>query len=244
MYLRDRSKTADPRLDRLVQFDEKSRKFPIRTLVRKQKPRSQTWRLNIRLDQGKEGACVGFGITHEIAARPAEVFGLSNEYARKGIYWEAQKIDGMPGGSYPGADPFYEGTSVLAGLKVAQKLGWADGYRWAFGLDDLILGVGHNGPAVLGLQWYEGMMNPDKAGVIHPTGKVVGGHCILCRGVYIAEKRFRLSNSWGRTWGQDGECFISFADMDRLLHEDGEAAFFVGRHARGAWFWSLPPKEG
>jgi hypothetical protein len=228
--LRDGTITRDARLDRIVQFDEASREFPIRALVEKKRPRSHTWRLNIRLDQGTEGACVGFGITHELAAMPAEVFGLTADYARTMIYWEAQKIDGMPGGAYPGAKPRYEGTSVLAGLKVAQKLGWMESYRWAFGIDDLILGVGHNGPAVLGIPWYEGMSRPDSNGVVKPIGKCVGGHCIMVREVNLLKEEFRLPNSWGRRWGIDGECFISFQDIARLLHEDGEAVFFVGRH--------------
>lgn len=228
--LMDGTRTEDRRLDRLVAFDERSRQFPVRALVGKKQPRSRTWRLDIRLDQGNEGACVGFGITHELAATPAPVPGMTDTYAREKIYWEAQKIDGQPGGAYPGAVPFYEGTSVLAGLKTAQKIGWMDSYRWAFGIDDLILGVGYNGPAVLGIPWYEGMRTPGSNGVIRATGKFAGGHCILARGVDILKGFFRLSNSWGRTWGIDGECFVSFSDMDRLLHDDGEAAFFDSRH--------------
>lgn len=228
--LRDGSFTTDPRLDRTVQFDEASREFPIRNLILAKRPRSMTWKLDIRLDQGKEGACVGFGISHELAATPSPVPDLNAQYAREQIYWEAQKIDGQPGGAYPGAVPFYEGTSVLAGLKTAQSLGWMDSYRWAFGIDDLILGVGYNGPAVLGIRWYQGMSTPDSNGLSRPTGRIAGGHCILARGVDLLNERFRLPNSWGRSWGVDGECFITFKDMDRLLHEDGEAAFFIGRH--------------
>lgn len=230
MKLRNKTVTRDIRLDRIVQFDEASRQFPIRALVAKARPRSRTWALALRLDQGREGACVGFGITHELAAAPAPALGLTAEYAQQRIYWEAQKIDGIPGGAYPGAKPFSEGTSVLAGIKVALRLDWMQSYRWAFGIDDLILGVGHNGPSVLGINWYQGMMTPDKAGVIRPTGRISGGHCILVRGVDVKGERFRLTNSWGRTWGIDGECFISFKDMARILREDGEAAFFVGRH--------------
>jgi hypothetical protein len=150
--LKNNTITKDKRLDRVIQFDERSRNFPIRQLVADKAPRSYTWRCQEWLDQGTDGACVGFGIGHEIISRPAEVLArIGRRYAKEKIYWEAQKIDEWKGGSYPGASPFYEGTSVLAGLKVAQKAGWADGYRWSFSLDDLILGVGYNGPAVLGL---------------------------------------------------------------------------------------------
>ncbi|MDA8139960.1 MAG: hypothetical protein M0036_15035 [Desulfobacteraceae bacterium] len=228
--LRDGSQTKDIRLDRIILFDERSRKFPVRAMVAEKKLRSYTWRCNAFLDQGQEGACVGFGIAHELAARPAEVKGLTNKYARESIYWEAQKIDEWEGGSYPGAKPKYEGTAVLAGVKVAQGKGFFDSYHWGFGLDDLALGVAYKGPAVLGLPWMEAMYEPDAKGFIHATGEVEGGHCILCRGVNAKEEYFLLHNSWGKDWGDNGDCKVSFADMKKLLANGGESVFFEGRH--------------
>ena len=230
MILKNGSNTDDVRLDRLPNFDERSRLFPLQLPSRK--PRSYTWDCPVFLDQMAEGACVGFGIAHELAAAPAKVPDLSNKFARESIYWEAQKNDPWPGGAYPGASPRYEGTSVLSGVKVAQKLGYFDEYRWAFGLEDLILGVGHNGPAVLGVPWYDGMMEVNSAGFVGAVGNVVGGHCILCTAVDVRNKKFTLHNSWGRGWGRQGECFISYESMDRLLRNDGEAVFFIKRHSK------------
>jgi len=230
--LKNNVTTKDRRLDRVIKFDEKSRAYPIRTLVAGKTPRSYTWRCLKQLDQGADGACVGFGITHELISRPAEAAGLDDRYAKQNIYWEAQKIDEWAGGSYPGARPFYEGTSVIAGIKVAQRLGWFESYRWSFSLDDLILGVGYNGPAVLGLYWLEGMMDTDSKGFIHATGDELGGHCILCRGVNVKKQYFLLRNSWGSSWGLNGDCKISFSDMGKLLNMDGEAAFFISRHTK------------
>jgi len=228
--LKDGSKTKDVRNDRIVQFDERSRKYPIRAAVKTKKERSYTWRCKIHLNQGAEGACVGFGIAHELAARPSEVKSLTNKFAREKIYWEAQKIDPWPGGAYPGARPGYEGTSVLAGVKVAQKLGYFDSYYWGFSLNDLALGVGYRGPAVLGISWMEGMYDTDKKGFIHVTGSVAGGHCILCRGINVKKNYFLLRNSWGKNWGIDGDCKVSFLDMEKLLKDNGEAVFFEKRH--------------
>lgn len=223
--------TADIRCDRIVKFDERSRAFPIIKLVSKHKKlRSYTWRCREWLDQKNEGACVSTGIGHELAARPAEVKGLTFKYVKENIYWPAQESDDWPGGSYPNAHPYYEGTSVLAGIKIAHKMGWFDSFHWAFGLRDLQIGVGYHGPAVLGLRWYTGMYAPDSDGYIHPTGKIVGGHCILCNAINVKKERFTLHNSWGRGWGRDGECYISFGDMTKLLYQQGEAAFFKGRH--------------
>jgi len=227
--LRDGSTVKDKRLDRIQEFDIRSRNYSIAKPERK-KYRSYTWRCTTCLDQGKEGSCVGHGIAHELLARPVEVKNITHTYAKENIYWEAQRKDQWKGGSYPGANPVYEGTSVLSGVKVAQSLGWFEEYRWAFSFEELILGVGYNSPAVLGLKWYEGMGNTDKKGYITPTGKCVGGHCILCNAVDIKNERLTLHNSWGKNWGINGECYITFLDIIELLKNDGEAVFFIKHH--------------
>jgi hypothetical protein len=211
--------------DRLVNFDERSREYPIRTMIRSlAKPRSYTWRCNVYLDQGNEGKCAGYAVSHEAAARPCEVKNVTNKVA-DAIYARAQKIDEWPGEAY-------SGTSVLAAMKAGQERGWYESYRWAFGLDDVVLTVGFKGPCVLGTKWYEGMSNPDKDGIVKPTGRVSGGHAYIIRGVNVKARLFRIRNSWGKAWGADGDCFISFADMDKLLKEDGEACVPIIR--RGA----------
>ena len=234
MRLKDGSTVLDPRLDRIAEFDERSRRYGIRKALRadQKRRRSYTWRCLLTLDQGAEGACVGAGIAHELIARPSAVPGITMDWARRAVYWEAQRRDPWAGGAYPGADPFYEGTSVLAGVQVARAYGYFDEYRWGFGLDDLILGVGHNGPAVLGVCWYRDMGQPDSEGYIWPRGAVQGGHCILCRAVSVKRRDFTLHNSWGRGWGDNGDCRVTWDAMDTLLRADGEACFFVGRHRR------------
>jgi len=222
--LRDGSEASDPRLTRLKQFDEKSRDFPIRaTIDPGVKPRSYTWRCSQYLDQGNEGSCVGHAMAHELIGRPVEVKGINGKTAKEQIYWEAQKIDPWEGGSYPGADPRYEGTSVLAGINILKRLGYVQEYRWAFGLQDLILAVGYKGPAVLGIPWYQGMFNVLPCGHVHVTGQVAGGHAILCKGVSVTKRTFTLHNSWGSAWGNGGDALISWDEMDKLLQEWGEA---------------------
>jgi len=231
LSLKDGSITYDQRLDRCVQFDDRSRNFRIMPGAVEQtwRPRSYTWRIDERLDQGAEGACVGFAMAHELAARPSEVANVTNEVARS-LYHYAQRIDPWPGGSYPDAVPVYEGTSILAGAKTLVIDGWCEGYRWGFGLNDLIYGVGHNGPAVLGISWCEGMSNTDADGFIHAIGNRLGGHAILCVAVNVMEKYFTLVNSWGIGWGFAGECKVSFEDMGKLLADQGEAVFMLHRH--------------
>jgi hypothetical protein len=209
--------------DRIPEFDERSRNFPIRSL-RRGPGRAYTWACAKHLDQGNQGACVGFGVAHELIARPVPVMRIDGKYARS-IYQEAKRVDSWPGENY-------SGTSVLAGCKVAQARGWIEGYYWAFGINDLIAGLA-GGPAVLGVNWYSGMERPDKAGFIKVSGQSRGGHCILCKGLSNKGKFFILHNSWGKGWGRGGDCKIRFSDMERLLSEKGEAAFFVGRKRTG-----------
>ena len=219
------------KLGRKELFDPRSRDYPLLlTTAQKRKPRSYTWRCSTMLDQGRQAACVGFGMAHELNSRPAES-SVDTPLARK-IYHEAQKIDPWPGGDYPGASPRYEGTAVLSGLKIGQRLGYYKNYRWTFSLDDLVVGVGYHGPAVIGVAWYEGMGRPDSNGFIHPTGRVMGGHCCLVNKVNVREGYFGIVNSWGTGWGNKGTCKISIADMGHLLSQRGEAAFCLKRKTK------------
>lgn len=209
------------KLDRVVKFDERSRAFPIRALIAADTPRSYTWRCDVNLDQGSEGACTGFSVSQEAAARPKVVKGITNQIAIE-VYHRARQID-----EWPGED--YDGSSVLAAMKAGMERKWYKQYRWAFGEADLALAIGRAGPAVLGINWYEGMFDTDAAGMISPTGEIAGGHAILCNGYNVKKKLYRLHNSWGSSWGINGEAFISAADMSRLLKEDGEACIPVVR---------------
>lgn len=239
--LRDGTVVDDRRLDRIYVEDWRSLRFSVtRRLPVVQVPKTKTWSLALWLDQGQEGACVGFGYSHEAAASPVMVKGLTNQYARETVYWGAQKIDDMPGGSYPGAKPAYEGTSVLAGAQQMQALGYYAAYHWGLTLQELVLGIGYTGPAVLGVDWYDGMYEPDAKYWIHVTGPIAGGHCILAVGVKVvyrtgAEKVWAnvdldksyilLHNSWGQSWGLNGRAKLSLRDMGRLIDAKAESCF-------------------
>jgi len=177
---------------------------------------------------------VGFSVTHELLARPSVVSGLGTKFAVEKIYWEAQRLDEWAGGSYPGAKPKYEGTSVLCGIKAAKALGYILEYRWAFGLKDLVMAVGHLGPAVLGLSWYEEMFDVKPCGHLHVGGDIAGGHAILCKGVNVEGRYFVLHNSWGPSWGRNGDARISWEEMERLLDESGEAVVPTTRSVTSA----------
>jgi hypothetical protein len=145
---------------------------------------------------------------------------LTSEFAKK-IYHRAQLND-----QFPGQEPEMSGTSVIAALRELKKLGKISEFRWAFGLHEALLGLSWFGPAVIGVPWYEGM-EPDKFGYLHPTGRIVGGHCCLVNSTNIHRKTIRIHNSWGIGWGTDGGAWMTWEDFEILLSNGGECAFLT-----------------
>lgn len=223
-------------LDWVPRFDERSRNYPITAIVGKSlRPRNRTWKPGQILDQGSEGACVGFGWTAEALATPVKVSldRVKADIPRDPtdfshfVYKSAQRIDEWEGENY-------SGTSVLAGAKVMKEVGTLKEYRWAFSTNDLLLGIAARGPAVLGIPWYDSMYEAPN-GVVSVKGRAVGGHCITAVGYRTSSKHFDgapsvvLVNSWGPEWGNNGVAEISVSDLDRLLQSGGEACIPVGR---------------
>lgn len=236
--------TTTRTLDRIVHFDERSRNFPITAVVNTSAYKTTVWECETYNDQGSEGACVGFGWGHELASTPAPV---PTDYSKSlAIYKRAQQLDVWPGENY-------SGTSVLGGAKAVMELRnnvgepYMSEYRWAFGLSDLILALSHQGPVVLGLNWYSGMFNTDTSGWLRVSGTLSGGHCLLALGVNVVlapgftgeptmlehlnldASYILLHNSWGRDWGMGGKAKMSLRDMQRLLSEGGDACVPVVR---------------
>lgn len=214
--------TLDPRLDRVPQWDRRNESFPIRPLLGVPVLRERSWRCLSRLDQGREGACVGFGWSHELAAEPVHV-PVSNVSAR-GLYHRAQQLDEWPGEGY-------EGTSVLAGAKAVQEAGHMAEYRWALNLPDVLATISAYGPVVIGVDWHEGQMRTDARGYITPTGPIMGGHCTLLRGLIRENRRWVTvgRNSWGADWGIRGDFKLAADDLGALLANGGEACVPVRR---------------
>jgi hypothetical protein len=222
--LKDGSTVTDRRLGRLPQWDTRNADYLARRLLTTaeiRKPRSYTWRVPIRLDQGNSSACVGHAFAHDLAARPKPVPDVTSRTAFD-LYWRAQQLDPWAGGEYEGADPVYGGTSILAGAKAATEAGHYTAYLWAFTEPELAAAVGWRGPAVAGVAWRESMFRTDPQGFLRPAGDVVGGHAILINGLNAKGAYYTITNSW-RGWGIDGCARIRRDDMAALLHDGGEA---------------------
>lgn len=194
--------------------------------------RSYTWtRPTMRLDQGREGACVGFGMANELACRPGIVTGITNEWARA-LYYDIQRADPWPGGEYPGARPSYAGTDAITAAKVVKDRGYIGEVLWALELEDFVAAISR-GPACMATEWYEGMFDTDAEGYIRPTGNVMGRHFVCIYGVRIyrdsagaldyMRSYLKGINSWGADWGiaekpgELGGCFkLSLIDLAKL----------------------------
>lgn len=156
-------------------------------------------------DQGNEGRCVEFASCRERTLANRRRYDITSRYA----YWWMQANDPWDGGSYPGAAPQYEGTSVDAAMQYMAKIGpvrsapkgatipyeratptQADGigtYRWATNWNDVRLALS---------------VPDDVPGV-------------------------PLLNSWGKDYPH--EVLLLDAAGERLLREDGEFAIVTDK---------------
>lgn len=219
---------TDPRqavLDRKVYYDPRSLDYRIRALadelaVPADKPVSKKWRTPIVLDQGKEGACVGFAWTGWAGSYSKAWKPTLKDADAFDLYHAAQRDDETPGENY-------EGSSTLGGAKASQELGRVSSYHWATTIDEIILALGHIGPVVVGINWYDGMYEP-VGDELKVTGTLAGGHDILINAVDLKKERMRFHNSWGRDWGHLGEAWMSIADVERLvIKEQGDCCLAI-----------------
>lgn len=217
-------------------FDERSKDFPLRAVIgERPKRRTKQWRSGPIIDQGREGACVGFGWTAEALSTPVSV-DLSRVKAdvprdptafAHHIYQRAKVLD-----IWEGED--YDGTSVLAGAKAMREAGLVKEFRWCFSVEDVIDAVLTKGPVVLGIYWYESMYEAPE-GILSVSGKIVGGHCITAVGFKLAkdsatgEDSVILQNSWGPDWGINGLAEIRVSALADLMKNSGEACVVTKR---------------
>lgn len=227
--------------DVLPSTDDRSLDYPVRPLLAAAiEPRRRVWRRGTVLDQGSEGACVGFAVTQELISSPARVKldavdlpDPAPTHPQEFAFWcyhRAQHDDEWEGEEY-------SGTSVNAGMKVARDVGLIGGWRWAQTRTDLRDTLIDHGPVVLAIPWHYGMYEAP-GGELRVGGEQVGWHAILCNGYDPAlrwngqgrREMFRLVNSWSTAWGQFGSAWIEADALWSLIEDnDGEMVVPTGR---------------
>lgn len=178
-------------------------------------------------NQGQQPICVGHGWRNMLTAAPQRWTGVSIPTALE-IYVAAQQVDGLPG-----PPPPYPGTTVRAGAKVLQRLGFLKEYRWAKNIRQVKFYTLNVGPLVLGTPWFLGMAQPKyiknrRTGrfesYIEPTGEDLGGHCTLLIGYSYWRQAGLILNSHGEEWGDQGRAWMPIDGLDYcIFRANGEA---------------------
>lgn len=217
IQLHPERKVRGKRLGRHVEHDAVSHAFAAPMSVGP--VRSVTWdRQCPAFDQGDVGSCTGNAMAGLLMTRPFYRTGRElTEADALAIYTLATRLDNVPG-EYPTEDT---GSSGIAVMKAAKKLGYIKGYHHCFSLQSVLHAL-QSGPGITGINWYEGMDEPSGwAGVVEPTGAQRGSHEVEVYGVDVEAGLVLMWNSWG-SWGNGGRFCMSFASYQRLLREHGD----------------------
>ena len=174
---------------------------------------AQDWKVATILDQGNTPHCVGFAWAGFGISVPV-VDAWDNAMGDR-IYYAAKIIDGEPGQE--------DGSDTRSGVKAFGQFANLGAYAFATSLDDIITWLLTSGPVITGTDWYNNMFYPDSSGLVHVGGGVAGGHEWMISGVDTIKKLFHCTNSWGTSFGINGQFYLSYADYQLLLNSQGDA---------------------
>lgn len=168
------------------------------------------------LNQGESPHCVGFSGANWGINLPIHT-PFTNEDGHK-FYYECKKIENQQG--------MENGAFVRSIAKVLKNNGHLEYYAFAHTPEEIKLWVLNRGPAIVGTIWTKGMFEADENNIIHPTGKMLGGHAYIINEV-TEDGYFGIQNSWGSSWGNNGHAYISIEDFETIFKDGGEAVAAV-----------------
>jgi hypothetical protein len=208
-----------PGLGRLYEWDDQNLEYK---LPRKAVPSSVTsryWWTPEIVDQGEKPYCVGYSGYTWLRCGPVY---NKPDLTPDQLYKIAQDNDEWPGDDY-------EGSSGLGLMKGLKDRGYVKEYRWALDADTAMAWVLTTGPVLAGTNWFSGMTEPDKYGYLHATGANEGGHEWLISGASRTKLNpdrsigaFRMTNTWGKDWGDGGRAWVTKREFDALLKDQGD----------------------
>lgn len=197
-------------------------------------PARKTWRIaSTALNQLRTSTCVGHGWDNFLRCAPIQT-SKNVDQLRWDIYRLAVGLDEWKDNDNEaklpnGDEGLSSGTSVRAGAEAVTKLGYLNSYVWSFDAQPVVEWLQSKGPVVGGFTWYTSMDDVSPEGIVRitPTARPDGGHCFCIRGVNTTRDLVLCTNSWGDDWGKSGEFWLPIRDLERLIHEDGEACSAV-----------------
>lgn len=185
------------------------------------------------LDQGREGACTGFGLATvaNYLLRRRKVLPDDTPVSPWMLYNMARRYDEWPGEAY-------EGSSARGAMKGWYKQGVCPAASWPNGavgdptpevlqeatarplgayyrVDHRDLVAMHSALAEVGVLYatasvHQGWQGVGPDGVIPPSPEVLGGHAFAI--VAFNQQGFWIQNSWGTSWGMGGLGLLSYDD--------------------------------
>lgn len=201
-------------------------------------------------DQGREGACVGYGtsmmmsILNEGQARASVTKPYTHRYDPRWLWNQAKIVDEWSD-TNPGDD---NGTSVSAACDVLrtkghvrvsygkdQPVSLTEGIvtnRWAGSVDEVRTAISMGIPCSIGVNWYSNFDNPqiDSSGRYWigkgNLGSIRGGHCVTVYGAWDKYQAVRIKNSWG---GAYPLVWMPYSTLQRLINEQGECTLVTDR---------------
>lgn len=188
-------------------------------------------------DQGREGACVGFGSSWMMSI-------LNRRFYDARWLWDRAKECDEWEFTNPGDN---NGTSVRAAMDVLRKVGHCRVFRhkthppalvegilvnrWATTVDQIRTCIASGIPVAIGVNWYRNFDQPVQKGRSfwigeYDLGFVRGGHAVC---IYRASDRLQavgIVNNWGTLYPL---VLMPYETLQRLLDENGEATMVTDR---------------
>lgn len=213
-------------LGRWAHLDPENRDYetPIRTLAAR---KSVQWDADDQpvLNQGDVGGCTGFTVA-DVLNTPLFAHSRKRGMRRDGylgdadglqFYSDATRLDGFQG-VYPPNDTGSTGTSAAKG---AQKRGFWGAFGHTFSFEAFLANLQRQ-PVMMGTLWTESMSDPTSEGLVKVQGDPVGGHEWAAMRLDWSLERICGLNHWTSEWGVNGRFWVSFADMEWLINQQGD----------------------
>lgn len=119
---------------------------------------------------------------------------------------------------------YKNGTSIRAVADVLKKENLIQNYYWANSVEEVWNFIVSTGVVIITSDWYEGMTNLNKYFYADTTGNIIGKNCFLIYGAESNQKSFVCRNFWGKSWGNQGDFYLSFDNLDFLFRKGAQCA--------------------